>query len=316
MIKKASLILLFFIAIQQLKAQIVKTTLPDTTAVSRWEKVNKVGLDFTQIAFVNWSAGGNNSISGLVKGHFIRGYKYNNMKWNSELIMRYGLNKQENQDVRKTDDVILLNSTIGYRKDSISNWFYGGKFTFQTQFANGYSYPNVEKAISKLFAPAYVFVGIGTEYARKDLGFTIYLSPLTQKTTLVLDKRLSNEGAFGVEKAIYDTDGTLLRNGGKSRTELGALITGQFKREIAKNMILDTRATLYSDYINKFGNIDIDWFSNIEMTVNKYVKANVGLHIIYDDDIKSKKEENGTQVTRGPKLQLKQIIGVGVLYTF
>lgn len=315
MIKKACFILLFFITSQYTQAQIVKTALPDTTA-SRWEKVNKVGLDFTQIAFVNWSAGGNNSISGLIKGHFIRAYKYNNMKWNNELLMRYGLNKQENQDVRKTDDAFLLNSTIGYRKDSISNWFYGGKFTFQSQFANGYSYPNVEKAISKLFAPAYVFVGIGAEYARKDLGFTLYLSPLTQKTTIVLDKRLSNEGAFGVAKAIYDTNGTLLRSGGKSRTELGTLISGQFKREIAKNMVLDTRATLYTDYINKFGNIDIDWFSNIEMTVNKYVKANVGLHVMYDDDIKSKKEENGIQVTRGPRIQLKQIIGVGVLYTF
>ncbi|WMW77601.1 DUF3078 domain-containing protein [Flavobacterium sp. 20NA77.7] len=315
MIKKACFILLFFITSQYTQAQIVKTALPDTTA-SRWEKVNKVGLDFTQIAFVNWSAGGNNSISGLIKGHFIRAYKYNNMKWNNELLMRYGLNKQENQDVRKTDDAFLLNSTIGYRKDSISNWFYGGKFTFQTQFSNGYSYPNVEKAISKLFAPAYVFVGIGAEYARKDLGFTLYLSPLTQKTTIVLDKRLSNEGAFGVAKAIYDTNGTLLRSGGKSRTELGTLISGQFKREIAKNMVLDTRATLYTDYLNKFGNIDIDWFSNIEMTVNKYVKANVGLHVMYDDDIKSKKEENGIQVTRGPRIQLKQIIGVGVLYTF
>lgn len=142
------------------------------------------------------------------------------------------------------------------------------------------------------------------------------MSPLTQKTTIVLDKRLSNEGAFGVAKAIYDTNGTLLRSGGKSRTELGTLISGQFKREIAKNMVLDTRATLYTDYINKFGNIDIDWFSNIEMTVNKYVKANVGLHVMYDDDIKSKKEENGIQVTRGPRIQLKQIIGVGVLYTF
>ena len=98
------------------------------------------------------------------------------MKWNSELIMRYGLNKQENQDVRKTDDALLLNSTIGYRRDSVSNWFYGGKFTFQTQFANGYSYPNVEKAISKLFAPAYVFLGIGAEYAKRFRIYHLFIS--------------------------------------------------------------------------------------------------------------------------------------------
>jgi hypothetical protein len=51
-------------------SQIVRTEKIDTT--SNWKKGNKVGLDFTQISFVNWSAGGNNSISGLAKGNFIR----------------------------------------------------------------------------------------------------------------------------------------------------------------------------------------------------------------------------------------------------
>ena len=44
---------------------------------------------------------------------------------------------------------INLNSTIGYRRDTINKWFYGAKFSFLTQFSNGYSYPNVSKAISK-----------------------------------------------------------------------------------------------------------------------------------------------------------------------
>jgi hypothetical protein len=145
-----------------------KIRVQKTDSTTNWEKSNKVGLDFTQITFVNWSAGGNNSISGLAKGNFIRTYTYNNMKWNNELIVRYGINKQENTEVRKTDDQINLNSTLGYRRDTISNWYYGGKFNFLTQFANGYSYPNTNKAISKPFAPAYIFLGIGAEYSRKD----------------------------------------------------------------------------------------------------------------------------------------------------
>jgi hypothetical protein len=52
------------------------------------------------------------------------------------------------------------------------------------------------------------------------------------------------------------------------------------------------------------------------MTVNQYVKANIGTHIVYDDDIKSKEEINGTQVIKGPKVQLKQILGVGLVYSF
>jgi hypothetical protein len=304
---------LFLLSIN-LFSQKIRIHIPDST--SNWEKSNKVGFDFTQITFVNWSAGGNNSISGLAKGNFIRTYKYENMKWNNELIIRYGVNKQEGQGLRKTDDVLQLNSTLGYRKDSISKWFYGGKFTFSTQFSNGYNYPNIEKAISKPFAPAYFFLGIGAEHVRKDLGLTLYMSPLTQKTTLVLDTRLANEGAFGVQKAIYDVNGNLISNGKKIRTELGALVSGQYKRELVKNILFDTRFMLYTDYLNDFGNIDIDWQANLEMTVNKYVKANLGVNLIYDNDIKSKYEENGLQVIGGPKIQLKQIIGIGLIYTF
>ena len=73
---------------------VVKTTLPDT--ISHWEKKNTVGLDITQIAFVNWNAGGVSSVSGLLKGNFIRKYQKGNLKWVNEMIIRYGVNKQEN----------------------------------------------------------------------------------------------------------------------------------------------------------------------------------------------------------------------------
>ena len=73
---------------------------------------------------------------------------------------------------------------------------------------------------------------------------------------------------------------------------------------------------MYSDYINRFGNIDVDCDFLVELVVNQYVKANIGGHVIYDDDIKSKREIEGIQVTEGPKTQLRQAIGVGIEYIF
>ena len=52
------------------------------------------------------------------------------------------------------------------------------------------------------------------------------------------------------------------------------------------------------------------------MVVNQYVKANIGTHLIYDDDIKFKEEIAGVQVTKGSRVQLKQILGVGIEYNF
>jgi len=98
--------------------------------------------------------------------------------------------------------------------------------------------------------------------------------------------------------------------------ELGFLITSKYKKEIFKNISLENRLTLYSDYIKRFGNIDIDCDFQIKLIVNQYVKANIGAHVIYDDDIKSKIEIEGIQVTDGPKTQLRQAIGVGIEYIF
>ncbi len=39
-------------------------------------------------------------------------------------------------------------------------------------------------------------------------------------------------------------------------------------------------------------------------------------NLIYDNDIKNKREVNGVQITEGPRVQLKQILGVGVEYSF
>jgi DUF3078 family protein len=307
--------LLCFVFAQQTFAQdIIRTSEPDT--VKHWKGKNIVGLDLTQVSFVNWSAGGENSISGIVKGAFVRKYTKGRLHWHNELIARYGLNKQDGLEARKTEDAVQLNSTAGFKTDSISNWYYSAKFNFNTQFTNGYAYPNTEYAISKPFAPAYIFLGVGTEYISPDKSLIMYFSPLTQKTTLVMDQRLADQGAFGVTKATYDIDGNITSHGRKSRTELGVLITSQYKKEIFKNINLDNRVSFYSDYINNFGNIDVNWQMQLDMVVNAHVRASVATNLIYDDDIKSKKDIDGVQVTQGPKVQFKQILGVGLTYTF
>lgn len=314
MFKKSILIILLLFIFQRGLSQVIITKLPDT--IKKWQKENNVGFDVSQIAFVNWNAGGNNSISGLIKGNFKRDYLEDKFNWKNELIVRYGINKQEGREIRKTDDQLQLNSTFSYRNDTLSKWYYAGKFNFSTQFYDGFAYPNNDISISAPFAPAYFFLGIGAEYYEKEKKIKFYLSPLTLKTTLVLNQRLANEGAFGVEKAIFDIDGNILSNGKKSRTEIGILITNDWETEIYKNISLENRLSLYSDYIHNFGNIDVNWQILVEMTVNEYVKATIGSNIIYDDDVKFKEEENGIQVTKGPRIQLKQILGIGFVYIF
>jgi hypothetical protein len=290
------------------------TTKPDT--ISCWAKSNILGVDISEIAFVNWSAGGTSAITGILKGHIKRDYKDDYQVWANELIFRYGLNKQEGIELRKTDDVFRINSTYGFRKDSLSNWYHSAKFNFNTQFTNGYNYPNTENPISKPFAPAYTFLGIGSEYIYKPEKLNVYLSPLTLKNTLVLDQELADTGAYGVKKAEYDSLGNLISKGKQSRTELGILVTSYIEKEIFTNITAKNRLSLFTDYVHNFGNIDVDWAFFADLKVNQYVNANVGFNLIYDEDIDVVTEENGQKINEGPKVQLKQVLGIGLEYVF
>ena len=328
---RSTLLLLLLLCTSHNFAQIIQTTLAPNqlpAPPSNWAKKNQLGFDISEIAFVNWSAGGTSSISGLFKGEFNRTYAIGNHKWVNELIVKYGLNKQDGTELRKTDDAFMLNSTYGFRKDTTSNWYYSAKFNFNTQFSNGYNYPNRDIEISKPFAPAYVFLGAGAENSNKKKNRTFYFSPITLKTTLVLDQTLANQGSFGVKKAIYAPDPNdpnsqiLIENGQKVKAEFGILLTGYMKSEIYKNIFYENRLSLYTDYLNRFGNVDVDYDTRLDLVVNAYVKANIGIHLVYDDDIKTKKDVvdpttgSTSQVNDGPRAQLRQVLGVGLVYAF
>ena len=286
---------------------------------SFWHTENKLGININEAAFVNWKAGGDNSISASVNSKFVRNYKFRYIQWNNDLEMRYGLNAQQGRELRKTEDVIRFSSTFGYRRDTITNWYYSVKTNFNTQFTNGYKYPDTNTPVSAFMAPGYLFLGAGASYIPENKKFNLYISPLTQKATFVLNQDLANTGAFGVKKAVFDTDGNLIKEGSTVYMELGFLVTNTWEKEVMKNIFLNHRISLYSDYISSFGNIDLDWELNFKLVVNKYISTTIGTQVIFDDDIlfDEEKDSNGIITKKGiPRVQFKQILGIGMSYDF
>lgn len=75
-----------------------------------------------------------------------------------------------------------------------------------------------------------------------------------------------------------------------------------------------SRLNLYTDYLNKFGNIDVNWELNFNFKVNEYVLAKLGSHLKYDDDVIIQEENaDGDLVGIGPRVQWKQQLGIGVI---
>ena len=307
-----------YVTVRDTTSTISKDTTNTDSMMIYWTEKNTFGVNLSEVAFVNWNSGGNNSVTALFYANFQRNFEKDYTIWKNSASLRYGINAQEGREIRKTEDELRLNSSFGFRQDSTSNWYYSGKFSFNSQFSNGYKYPDTEVAISRFMAPGYTFLGAGTEFSHPEEDLTVYLSPITFKSTFVLDQRLANEGMFGVEPAVTDELGNILKEGENVRTEFGFLVTSGFSKEVWENIDLNNQVSLYSDYLNKFGNIDVDWQLTVNMQVNDFVKANIGTHIRYDDDVKFKEDTNGDGKleTAGPRIQLKQMLGVGIVYDF
>jgi hypothetical protein len=284
----------------------------------QWTQKNNLGIHLNEVTFVNWNSGGSNSISGLLGYVSSINYKDKFFYWKNNLNIRYGINKQQKRELRKTDDLFEINSNLGYKPDEYSNWFYSARFNFKTQLTNGYKYPNKNNAISKLMAPGYLFLGVGMEYGKHIEEMSFYFSPLTLKTTFVLDENLANAGAFGVEPAVLDNAGNVVIPGDRVRSELGVLVTNSYQMEVAENIKLNNQVSLYTDYVNNFGNLDLDWKINFDFKVNSFVRATFGSHIKYDDDVKTSEptDVEGEYDETGAKIQWKQFLGIGFAVDF
>lgn len=286
--------------------------------VPEWKYKSKASLDLSEVTFVNWNSGGSNSISALIGYKYDANYKDKYTFWKNSVVIRYGLNKQQQKELRKTDDLLEITSNVGYKPENKSNWFYSARFNFKTQMANGYKYPNKDKAISRLMAPGYLFFGGGMEYGKDIDELSFYFSPLTLKATFVLDEDLANAGAFGVTAADLDANGNIITPGDKVRSEVGILMTNSYEMEIAENITAKNLISLYSDYVNNFGNIDLDWRLGLDFKVNSFVRATLESHLKYDDDVKTQRETDitGEFEEAGARVQWKQFLGIGFAVDF
>jgi hypothetical protein len=52
-------------------------------------------------------------------------------QWRPSARLRYGINKQQSQRFRKTEDELELISTFGFRQDTIKSWYFSGRFNFK-----------------------------------------------------------------------------------------------------------------------------------------------------------------------------------------
>lgn len=272
-----------------------------------WKKAGDFSINFSQVSFSNWAAGGKNSVSGVALFNYSANYLKDRMSWDNSLNMGYGLMKEQNRSVVKSEDKLEISSKVGYKMTEAGKWFFSGLTNFRTQFADGFNYTNKDnpERISTFFAPAYLTLAAGFDYKPTDK-FTLFMSPLSGKFTFVADKEFSDAGAFGVDP------------GKKFRAEMGGTIKSELKFQVVKNVDAVTNLTLFSNYLKNPQNIDVNWDFRLNMKINEYLSANLITNMIYDDDIQVPIDSNDDGIIdgKGRRIQLKQLFGAGLSLKF
>jgi hypothetical protein len=283
-----------------------------TVAPKNWRIQNVFGLNATQSAFVNWSAGGRNNVSALAFINSNFDYKKNSHKWLNEVRLALGGVKYFDQaGLQKTDDQIMVSSNYGYK--IVEKWYFSVLGDFRTQFMDGFVFPNDSIPQSRFMAPGYGLLALGVNYTpNKD--FTLLMSPATGKFTFVNDERLANAGAFGVTPAELDGLGNVIRKGSRFRPELGAYIKATYRKEIMKNILLQSRLELFSNYLEKPQNIDVNAEVILNFKVNSWFSATLQFNLIYDDDVKLPVKDAAGNTYMAPRTQFKQVLGLGIQY--
>ncbi|MDR0420330.1 MAG: DUF3078 domain-containing protein [Prevotellaceae bacterium] len=258
-------------------------------------------LTLTQTSFSNWSAGGANSIAGVAMVGIKMTYIETNYTWETTLDMAYGLTYQE-KNFLKNNDKIDIFTKFGLR--SSKKWYYSLALQLKTQFDRGYkTYPPPDKSKynSRFMSPGYLIASLGMDYKPTD-ELSFMLSPFSAKYTFVLDTMLSNRGDFGVDP------------GHRTMAEIGSLIKATYSKTFKSKSTINSSLELFSSWMHSLGNIDISWEFDWNVKITKWFSTRIYAKLLYDDDIKIKDTTTGEIL--GPRLQFKQMIGVGVSLSF
>lgn len=297
-------------------------------SIDGWKKGGYFSLNGSQVSLTNWVAGGQNSVSVNSLFGLYANLKRGSMTWENSLDFGYGILRQSNQLFSstgekwiKTDDRLDLTSKFGQKASKA--WYYAALTNFRTQTTAGYAYPNDSIEISGFLAPAYWLTAIGMDYKpvmkKETTQFSLFVAPITYKATFVNDQTLADAGAFGVEAALLDANNLMIVGTGKRfRSEFGGYLRLKYKTNLASNITFTTKLDLFSNYLS--GNperIDINWENLLEVKLWKFLSATVSTHLIYDDDVDiAINDDAGVQTAFGPRVQFKEVFGLGLSWKF
>lgn len=253
---------------------------PDT--IKYWKKKWNIGLNGSQASYNNWSQGTNNSIAATGTSLLNLNYKKDKYAYDLVMNLRFGQTRINGQDVRKTDDLINIKNRIDHllHAQEVSAYF---EVDFRTQFDEGRDKNGVY--ISDFMAPGYILETAGLGY--KPYDFIQFQSGLTLKQTVMNDTTLSKRYGMKAESRF--------------RGEGGFSLGATFKKNVAKNLVLNSNVTSFTNFLQNIEHTDIMFSNELTGKINSFMNTNIQFVMMYDKDFNN-------------QIQIKQVLAVGLSF--
>ncbi len=273
----AVLCLLVLVALPLMAQQTAK---PDSTAPTfGWKNSLVAGLTLTQVAFTDWTQGGENALAYTASADGKAEDDEQSTNWTNVYKLAFGQARLGSQGIRKTDDIIDLSSVFTYKLGTFINPY--ASATLKTQFAKGFTYDatGISTEVSKFFDPAYLTQSMGFGY-----------QPVTEvKTRLGVGLREIITQDFNK----YADGNKTLVNGG-----LESVTTVEWK--LQENLLFASQLELFSPF-QKMDEIVVRGTATLTAKMTKYLTTVASVQMI-----------NERRIT--PRTQIKETIALGVSY--
>ncbi len=230
-----------------------------------WKHGAVTGLNISQIAFTDWTAGGDNALAWVLglDGKSVNDQEATN--WANSYKFAFGQARISDAGLRKTDDKIDLESVLTYKISEYINPY--AAVTFKSQFAPGYKYKagpaGSDKKVSQFFDPAYITQSVGAGWW--------------------VNKEVKTRLGFGLRETISDKYG--FANDPKtagyesSKVEGGLEWVTDVDWKLAENILFTSKLETFAPF-KTIDRVDVRNENKLVMQVNKYITTTLALQLL------------------------------------
>ncbi len=277
--KKLFLLLFTFSMLNFITAQEADSTL------NKWNPSLLASLNLSQIAFQDWTKGGESAFSFTVGADWVMNYKASNWTFKNQLKGEWGQSKT-GYDIKKITVNNVFNETV---------YFYDPGWLFvpyvsnliRTPITDGYDYSEPEKVqIVAFFDPGYVTQSIGFAYDKSEI----------IKTRL----GLAFEESFANKFAAQYTDDDETTDLEKFKFETGLESMTDLNLKLDDNVVYKSKLRLFSGF-DRMTVWDVAWDNTFTAEVNKWLNVNLSFILIY-------------KASESLRTQMQEALQVGIVY--